>query len=250
MPKRPSYAYKDIHNDQEIRILKVYPGDKDSRLECRLLTSPLLDSKGQPFLKTSEEVPYTALSYHWGTTTELDAIYIFNEEDAYTSFKRLSTKGQSSMLLFVGCFFVKKNLSRALQELRSQTQSTYLWIDAVCINQDNNEEKTAQVLHMHEIYMQAERVCIWLGEGTKNYPFQFLASILDIDKLEDYEMGYERKDENSTAAYSEIISLMQASWYATFPFVPISELLFLVVGNKFEPYTQLSAPGSNEKNVC
>jgi hypothetical protein len=44
----------------------------------------------------------------------------------------------------------------------------YLWIDAICINQTNNKEKSFQVGLMAEIYQQANHVFAWLGPATKS----------------------------------------------------------------------------------
>ncbi|KAJ4172025.1 hypothetical protein NW754_007623 [Fusarium falciforme] len=38
-----------------------------------------------------------------------------------------------------------------------------IWADAICINQDDNEEKAKQIPNMHEIYSTAEEVLLWLG---------------------------------------------------------------------------------------
>jgi hypothetical protein len=40
-----------------------------------------------------------------------------------------------------------------------------MWIDAICINQDNREEKEHQIPLMAEIYSKALRVVVWLGEA-------------------------------------------------------------------------------------
>jgi hypothetical protein len=42
-----------------------------------------------------------------------------------------------------------------------------MWIDAVCIDQGNNEEKTQQVGIMKEIYRCATQVLIWLGKEAE-----------------------------------------------------------------------------------
>jgi hypothetical protein len=59
-------------------------------------------------------------------------------------------------------------------------------VDALCIDQENKVEMAAQVSRMHEIYSQAEHVCIWLGEGKESTSetFEFLREILDLSSLD------------------------------------------------------------------
>jgi hypothetical protein len=40
-----------------------------------------------------------------------------------------------------------------------------LWLDAICINQEDNAEKSIQVPLMRQIYQQASQVCVYLGEA-------------------------------------------------------------------------------------
>jgi hypothetical protein len=61
---------------------------------------------------------------------------------------------------------VTKNAYLALQDLRCQEQDQVLWVDALCINQDDNVEQGKQVQQMGSIYSEAKRVIIWLGEAT------------------------------------------------------------------------------------
>lgn len=49
-------------------------------------------------------------------------------------------------------FAVTQNLHAALKRLRLQHQSRLLWVDAICINQDDTSEKSFQVAMMSEIY--------------------------------------------------------------------------------------------------
>ena len=59
---------------------------------------------------------------------------------------------------------VKPNLFLALKRLRQPTQGRIVWVDALCIDQDNVKEKIHQVAMMGDIYRSSSRVLIWLGE--------------------------------------------------------------------------------------
>jgi hypothetical protein len=56
------------------------------------------------------------------------------------------------------------NLDCALQRLRDTRGARTLWIDALCIDQNNTEEKNRPVAIMGEIYRNSSQVLIWLGE--------------------------------------------------------------------------------------
>ena len=63
-----------------------------------------------------------------------------------------------------GFINVTGNLKVALVRLRYRDAPRNLWIDTICINQDDLKERSAQVQLMGEIYKRASRVLIWLGE--------------------------------------------------------------------------------------
>jgi hypothetical protein len=83
---------------------------------------------------------YTALSYTWGNDTPLRTILI---------------KGKQ--------FEITTNLHDALTELRQEHKPVRLWIDALCINQKDDSEKSEQVIQMVDIYKAATSVFAWLG---------------------------------------------------------------------------------------
>ncbi|KAI6762471.1 hypothetical protein HG530_008451 [Fusarium avenaceum] len=58
---------------------------------------------------------------------------------------------------------VTTNLESALRHLRIEKESRTLWIDALCIDQSNEDEKGAQVQRMNQIYANAASTTIWLG---------------------------------------------------------------------------------------
>ncbi|PMD29685.1 hypothetical protein L207DRAFT_520774 [Hyaloscypha variabilis F] len=74
---------------------------------------------------------------------------------------------------------VTVNLESALRRLREKFHlSTHFWIDAVCINQEDDEEKTQQVSQMRDIFADAEFVMMWVGEEDELTAFQF--SMIEI----------------------------------------------------------------------
>jgi hypothetical protein len=61
-------------------------------------------------------------------------------------------------------FRVTQNLWNALQRVRNTDSDRRIWIDAVCIDQIDEREKSSQIRHMHAVYSRAEEVCIYWGE--------------------------------------------------------------------------------------
>ena len=87
---------------------------------------------------------YAALSYTWGARGNTDQIHV----DGHA-------------------FPIRKNLKDALDQIQSaKLIDHHIWIDAICINQDNCDEKTAQLHLMRQIYEQAEKILVWLGKPS------------------------------------------------------------------------------------
>ncbi|OAL45881.1 HET-domain-containing protein, partial [Pyrenochaeta sp. DS3sAY3a] len=85
-------------------------------------------------------VDYTALSYMWGNREPPAVALIENYPVEIT-----------------------QNLYDFLSEMQSRRRHEWFWIDAVCINQTDDTEKSHQVQMMGEIYEHASNVIIWLG---------------------------------------------------------------------------------------
>lgn len=95
-----------------------------------------------------QETVFEALSYQWGSPNNPGAAFV-----------KPSSIGNTS----VATFSIGKNLESALRHLRYTSKPRTLWIDAICINQNDNTEKAAQVVRMADIYSLAARVVVWLG---------------------------------------------------------------------------------------
>jgi hypothetical protein len=125
------FQYPPVDNNKnEIRLLDLGPGKSVDVFQCTLYTVSL-----------DNPPPYEALSYTWGPREQSSTI-ILNEN---------------------GHLDITRNLDEALVYLRSETQKRTLWIDALCIDQENGIEKADQVKKMLQIYRRAESVLIWLG---------------------------------------------------------------------------------------
>ncbi|KAH8732076.1 heterokaryon incompatibility protein-domain-containing protein, partial [Phaeosphaeriaceae sp. PMI808] len=117
--------YKPLQDPQrEIRLLQLLPGYGAIPIQCILLHFNL-DSLPQ----------YEAISYTWGDPNIKNQVCIN------------------------GKFFDTMGNSRdALYELRFRHVSRVIWLDAICINQDDLTEKGSQVLLMKDIYEKASQV--------------------------------------------------------------------------------------------
>lgn len=91
-------------------------------------------------------LPYEALSYVWGSREDMREITVNGEPTKVT-----------------------KNLYEALVAVRVPWSSRSLWVDAICINQEDMEERSNQVAMMASVYRHASRVLIWLGHDDPEY---------------------------------------------------------------------------------
>jgi hypothetical protein len=142
----PTYKYKPVDpTKREIRLVRLLPGSFDDDIELEIFHSHLLVD-GDP-----ESIQYEALSYVWGSTVDPHSIHVEGIEE--------NPNG--------GELLVTQNLAIALRYLRKLEPRT-LWIDAICINQEDTNERGSEVSRMHEIYESACQVVVWLGPEAED----------------------------------------------------------------------------------
>lgn len=129
------FAYSPLPAaDYSIRILEVASDEKDRPVQVRLSES-----------KTPLTQQYRCLSYVWGSPSDHTFDIILND----------------------CAFTVRKNLYDFLRMAGRRFPNTPLWIDAICINQYDDEEKAVLVSRMTEIYSTATETLVWLGDDAE-----------------------------------------------------------------------------------
>jgi Heterokaryon incompatibility protein (HET) len=145
-----SQLHQPIPKGDSIRLLYVrkhrrelfHEGKKDRFLDCQLVVRHLP--------RPERSYKYNALSYYWGSSND-DCHILCNEQ---------FTKVSSTLL-------------EALTQYRNSNHSDPLWVDALCINQDDLEERNHQVHLMAEIYERADLVIAWLGRCSRKVEMAF-----------------------------------------------------------------------------
>jgi hypothetical protein len=93
---------------------------------------------------------YEALSSVWGDKTQQVEITVVNTAKA--------TEEQSKIE-------VQLDLAGAIRQLRHTDRIRTLWIDVICIDQNDKSEKVAQAKRIGRVYALASAVIVWLGHG-------------------------------------------------------------------------------------
>lgn len=112
-------------------------------------------------------------------------------EDAY-HFDALSYvwnqySGSSQILCDQAVLVISRSLEIALSSLRYEKSQRHLWVDQICINQDDEPEKEQQIPLMAQIYSKASKVLVWLGEANGE-------TDIAIDSIEDVVRRLEQMD--------------------------------------------------------
>jgi len=126
----------DTPSDQ-IRLLLLLPECHTASVHQNFISCMIIHVPR----KTSP--PYTALSYTWGDATPTRPILINNK-----------------------VFHIRENLAVALEQMRHKQHVLVLWVDAICIDQEDDYEKTIQIQQMGETFKQASMVIAWLGPSN------------------------------------------------------------------------------------
>jgi hypothetical protein len=139
-----SYQYQTLPSTHHIRALQLEPASaKPHPIRARL---QLIDLDDEPH--------YNCLSYTWSGPRYQDV----GEEWEFPN----------RIMIIDGVEVpIRRNLLEALIHIRTLSIAALIWVDAVCINQQDMQERNSQVAMMGKIYKNAEEVVIWLGPSDK-----------------------------------------------------------------------------------
>ncbi|KAK0672168.1 heterokaryon incompatibility protein-domain-containing protein [Cercophora samala] len=158
------YQYKPLPTATSIRVLKlegVHRGTFCVSLEC---------------IDLADDPDFCALSYTWGNphANGVDFTEYFNSVS-----REYSSDFKAKILCHGKHISIQTNLVDFFQELQSSLEHQgkpfkiphghefRIWIDAVCINQDDLQERAFQVKMMGDVYRKAAHTIIWLGRGDQ-----------------------------------------------------------------------------------
>ncbi|KAI7284925.1 hypothetical protein KC345_g2036 [Hortaea werneckii] len=132
------YPYQPLDKESlQIRLLTIFPAIDPWEI-------PVKCSLSHANLRKEPKPNYETISYTWGTSKERKTITLDDRP-----------------------LNVPVSADRAIRRMRLRDQSRVLWIDAICINQDDINEKNHQVEIMAEIYSNTSQGLIWLGEADE-----------------------------------------------------------------------------------
>ncbi|KAN0112520.1 HET domain containing protein [Hyaloscypha variabilis] len=181
------YPGLPLNLEDEFRLVEILPGEREDAIRCRLFTARVRDNP-----------KYEALSYTWGTPDDKQSV---------------SCKGGAGDQ--VGHLLVTHNCAAALRRLRLIDSLRTVWIDSICIDQTEVTERNHQLGLMAQIYTQAERVVIHLGESGDDSD-----SAIDwLRQIDDPDFNYEpprtyRHEERIIRPETEMLeALFSRPWF-------------------------------------
>lgn len=135
----------------EIRLLRVALGAWDDQVSCT-----------KHYVDLDERPEYIALSYTWGDPNDQVDILLDGRRHRATRnlftalrrFRKLCAEGRAHD----GFTFSS-----------SAGETTYIWVDALCINQADDREKEREIPRMRDVYTLCSRVYVWLGENDDSW---------------------------------------------------------------------------------
>ncbi|KAI9046708.1 hypothetical protein LZ554_009446 [Drepanopeziza brunnea f. sp. 'monogermtubi'] len=127
------YEYKPLPTDEihiRLVLLHTVTEEQGQPMTCEIISHPL-----------SQCPAYNAVSYVWGHSLDQGRVMCDGE--------------------FIN---IPSNLYQFLLLCRTKTIEKPFWIDSICIDQGNDEERGTQFAEMRNIYAQSSRTLVWLGK--------------------------------------------------------------------------------------
>ena len=145
-------------NQKEFRLLDLYPGKFEGRIRC---------STRRASLGGHTKPEYETISYCWGDVNERASIKL---------------NGQNVS--------VPASAAAALRRVRMSKRNRVVWVDAVCIDQRNKEERGHQVTMMSDVYRSSTGILVYLGEGDAKVSAAVKHIQVAHDKIRDRADGF------------------------------------------------------------
>jgi Heterokaryon incompatibility protein (HET) len=181
------YEAIDKSTDQ-IRLLVLQPKTRFGLVKCNL-ESRSLDSAGS----------FEAISYRWSDNGQPMAILVGRQRK-----------------------IVSNTVYLLLRSLQSDSKRV-LWLDSICINQDDKEEKEWQIPLMRKVYSLATRVIGWVGDspasaGALRYLSQLPAALNSKSKSRTDKIWHARENhrfkDSFNRNWSAVESLLEHTWFS------------------------------------
>ncbi|KAG6364338.1 hypothetical protein INS49_005939 [Diaporthe citri] len=136
------YQYEPLIAEDAVRILVLEAADDfESPLRCSIIQRGR-DSQS----RSASGCEYSAVSYTWGDCELSHQLFVRHDAQSWH------------------CLHITASVDSLLRHLRVSYKPKLLWIDAICLNQKDETEKTQQIPLMGRLYSDAKRVHIWLGD--------------------------------------------------------------------------------------
>ncbi|KAK1840266.1 ankyrin and het domain protein [Colletotrichum chrysophilum] len=136
------YVYKPLtkptRRDHAFRLLDILP--------CSAMDEPI--NVRLRHVRLEDKPQYECLSYSWGDMAQTHEVNIVSENDDDER---------------VGSIKGRESLHGALARLHDNTKPRTIWADALCINQQDTDERSSQVSIMALVYWNSHKLAIWLG---------------------------------------------------------------------------------------
>ena len=180
----PPFAHASQQGN--IRLLSLEP--RDDRVTINLFSASLEDKPS-----------YEAISYTWGDV---------NRKKEITCGNQLVT--------------VPENLYDVLRHLRCRGRVRTLWVDAICINQVDIAEKSAQIRIMADIYENAQAVLVWIGKEDDETEriFSEASRLAAAQRASNTEMAAQKRSydpDDHQSPFSDIakgfLSIFRRDWF-------------------------------------
>jgi hypothetical protein len=200
------YEYRPLRNEAGIRVLLLEPAsDYNAPIFASLqhiqITRPIYGGRDATYanpaamassssLLDTTQIKYEAISYAWGNQGSTSLLGV--TATAPPEFIRISPI-----------------VDTMLRYLRLSNQQRRLWIDALCINQDDLREKDGQVKFMGEIYRQAQAIVIWVGPPTDVHQdvTRFFEQLVKYGKADGQPVG------ERAATWDKLRDFLSKTWF-------------------------------------
>ena len=189
------YDYITLPSPRHIRLLHIEGDSQGDSVRAKLVETSL-----------DSQLHYVALSYVWGRDESIYDLFIGEE-----------------------VFKIRWNLFLALKRLRKR-RARAVWVDAICINQNDAQERADQVRKMREIYERANEVVFYLGEFQDrecqdidyllNLLFKFAMSVLSDEEggenknMSDFDVFRKHSIFSKDQRWRTLIRLLEHPWFS------------------------------------